>query len=74
MSVIKIERKVLEKNDELASRNRSLLSEHGVFTLNMVSSPGAGKTSLLERTLEGLRGALHLGVQGSHRPLRGDHR
>lgn len=62
MSVIKIERKVLEKNDELASRNRALLAEHDVFALNMVSSPGSGKTSLLEKTVDGLSGTLRLAV------------
>ena len=62
MSVITIERKVLEKNDEVARQNRTLLADHGVFALNMVSSPGAGKTSILERTLEHLRGSLRVAV------------
>jgi hydrogenase nickel incorporation protein HypB len=62
MSVITIERKVLEKNDEIASRNRSLLESHGIFAINIVSSPGAGKTSLLERTLEELGNTLSIGV------------
>jgi hydrogenase nickel incorporation protein HypB len=62
MSIIKIERRVLEKNDELASQNRELLSRHDIFTLNMVSSPGAGKTSILERTLETLEGSLEVAV------------
>lgn len=52
MSIITIERKVLEKNDEVARQNRELLARHRVVCLNLVSSPGAGKTSLLERTLE----------------------
>jgi len=62
MSVITIERKVLEKNDEIARQNRSLLETHGIFAINIVSSPGAGKTSLLERTLEELGGTLKIGV------------
>ena len=62
MSIITIERKVLEKNDEVARQNRTLFADHGVFALNMVSSPGAGKTSILERTLEQLRGALKVAV------------
>jgi len=62
MSVITIERKVLEKNDEIASRNRSLLELHGIFAINIVSSPGAGKTSLLERTLQELGNTLKIGV------------
>ena len=62
MSIITIERKVLEKNDEIAQLNRTSLKQHGVFSFNLVSSPGSGKTSLLERTLEILRGHLRMGV------------
>jgi len=62
MSVITIERKVLEKNDEVARQNRELFGDHGIFVLNMVSSPGAGKTSILERTLEELRDKLRIAV------------
>jgi len=62
MSIITIERKVLEKNDEIARLNRMVLKQQGVFSFNLVSSPGSGKTSLLERTLEILRGALRIGV------------
>ena len=62
MSIIKIERRVLEKNDELAGQNRDLLSRHKIYSLNMVSSPGAGKTSLLERTLETFDGSLRVAV------------
>lgn len=62
MSVITIERKILEKNDEIARQNRARLTEHGVLALNMVSSPGSGKTSLIERTLEHLNGKLRVAV------------
>ncbi len=62
MSVITIERKVLEKNDEIARENRALFADHGVYVINMVSSPGAGKTSILERTLERLRTTLRIAV------------
>ena len=62
MSVITIERKVLEKNDEIARDNRALFADHGVYVINMVSSPGAGKTSILERTLERLRETLRIAV------------
>ena len=62
MSVITIERKVLEKNDEVARQNRELFAGHGIFVINMVSSPGAGKTSILERTLETLRDKLKIAV------------
>jgi len=62
MNIITIERKVLEKNDEIAQLNRSALKQHGVFSINLVSSPGSGKTSILEQTLGILRGRLRIGV------------
>lgn len=51
MSVITVERKILAKNDELAEHNRNLLTQNEIFTINLVSSPGSGKTSLLEKTI-----------------------
>jgi hydrogenase nickel incorporation protein HypB len=48
---IAIERNLLEKNDDLAGHNRKWLAEHHLAVLNVMSSPGAGKTSLLERTI-----------------------
>jgi hydrogenase nickel incorporation protein HypB len=62
MSIITIERKVLERNDEIADANRARFREHGLFVFNIVSSPGAGKTTLLERTIETLRGEMRIGV------------
>jgi len=53
---------VLDANDTLARANRDLFDRAKTFTINMMSSPGAGKTALLERTLERLRGRLRLGV------------
>jgi len=52
MTIITVERKVLEKNDEIARRNRAMFSQRHLFVINLVSSPGSGKTSILERTLE----------------------
>jgi len=62
MSVITIERKVLEKNEAIARKNRDLFARHGVFVLNMVSSPGSGKTSILERTLHRLKDRVRIAV------------
>jgi hydrogenase nickel incorporation protein HypB len=62
MGVITIERKVLEKNDEVAGRNRQLFRERGIYVLNLVSSPGAGKTSILEKTLQELKGSMGVAV------------
>ena len=53
---------VLDANDTLARANRDVFDRAGTYTINMMSSPGAGKTALLERTLERLRGKLRLGV------------
>jgi len=57
-----VQENVLDANDTLARANRDLLDRAGTYTINMMSSPGAGKTALLERTLERLRGRLRLGV------------
>jgi len=62
MSIVTIERKVLEKNDAIAAENRALFESHHLFVINLVSSPGAGKTRLLERTLERLKDRVALGV------------
>ncbi len=51
MSRVVIEKKVLNENQILAEQLRQSFHEHGVFCLNLISSPGSGKTSLLERTL-----------------------
>jgi len=51
---ISIERDILSKNDAFADTNRARLQNAGVFALNLVSSPGSGKTSLLVRTITDL--------------------
>jgi hydrogenase nickel incorporation protein HypB len=54
--------KITKANDQIAGINRDLLDERGVFGLNLLASPGAGKTSLIERTLALLGGRLRFGV------------
>src|SRR5579883_3357794 len=54
MTVIPVEKKVLSENQRIAASLRSRFEEHGIFCLNLISSPGSGKTTLLERTLAGL--------------------
>lgn len=49
---IKVVRKVLDVNDTMAARNRELFNARKVFVLNMMSSPGSGKTTTLEKTLD----------------------
>jgi hydrogenase nickel incorporation protein HypB len=53
---------VLDANDALAQANRERFDEAGTYVINMMSSPGAGKTALLEHTLERMRRKLHLGI------------
>lgn len=62
MSIITVERNVLEKNDIVARSNRESFHAHGIFVCNLVSSPGSGKTSLLERLLEELGTQRRAGV------------
>ncbi|MBI4877976.1 MAG: hydrogenase nickel incorporation protein HypB [Acidobacteria bacterium] len=52
MSQVPLERKVLSENDRIAAALREEFRRHGIFCLNLISSPGAGKTLLLEKTLE----------------------
>jgi hydrogenase nickel incorporation protein HypB len=49
--VVEIETALLAKNDHLAGHNRTWLTERGIVALNLMSSPGSGKTSLLRRTI-----------------------
>ncbi|MCK9215578.1 MAG: hydrogenase nickel incorporation protein HypB [Rhodoferax sp.] len=51
---VQIEQDILAKNKAYARANRQLLSGHGIFALNLVSSPGSGKTTLLCKTIERL--------------------
>jgi hydrogenase nickel incorporation protein HypB len=62
MSVITIERKVLEKNDAIAQQNRELFRGKNLFTINLVSSPGSGKTSLIERTIHHTKDKFNIAV------------
>jgi hydrogenase nickel incorporation protein HypB len=48
---IKVVRKILDVNDTMAEQNRKMFSEKGIFVLNVMSSPGSGKTAILEKTL-----------------------
>ena len=54
MERVPLETKVLSENDRIAAGLRARFGEHGILCLNLISSPGSGKTSLLEKTLESL--------------------
>jgi hydrogenase nickel incorporation protein HypB len=60
--MVQIERDILSKNDGYARENRGYFAAHGIFALNLVSSPGSGKTALLVKTIEALKGHLPLAV------------
>ncbi len=62
MTKIILEKNVLSRNDMLAAELRELFREKGIAVMNMVSSPGSGKTSLLEKTLGALSEVLSIGV------------
>jgi hydrogenase nickel incorporation protein HypB len=54
--------KVLDANDRQAQENREHFEKNGVYAINLMSSPGAGKTSLIEATVEALRDQVRIGV------------
>jgi hydrogenase nickel incorporation protein HypB len=62
MSVITVERKVLEKNDQVANELRNKFQSRKIFVINLLSSPGSGKTSLIEKTVEHLKGKFNISV------------
>ena len=53
---------ILNANDQLALQNKQLLDEHGICVINLMASPGSGKTSLILRTIDALRESLRIGV------------
>ena len=59
---ISVVKNILEANDRIAQQNRSLFDEYNLTVMNLMSSPGAGKTSLLERTIQALKDDISLGV------------
>ncbi len=59
---IPIVENILSANDRIAQRNREMLDQSGVYAINIMASPGAGKTSFILKTLETLNGRLKLGV------------
>jgi hydrogenase nickel incorporation protein HypB len=52
MNRVPLEKKILSENDRIAAELREQFQEHGTLCLNLISAPGSGKTSLLEKTLE----------------------
>ncbi len=59
---LSVEQRVLDKNDRLAERNRGYFQAKGLYVLNVLASPGAGKTAFIERTAADLGTRVRLGV------------
>lgn len=59
---VPVVRNILQANERLAEANRKRFDDAGIFVFNLMSSPGAGKTSLLERTIEGLADRIRMAV------------
>ncbi len=59
---IKVVKDILDANERMAQRNRGLFDSNNLFAVNLMSSPGAGKTSLILQTLKSLEGKIKVGV------------
>jgi hydrogenase nickel incorporation protein HypB len=59
---VKVVSHILEANDRIAAENKKLFKESGVYVINLMSAPGAGKTSLIEKTIQELQDDLKIGV------------
>jgi len=60
--MVKIEQDILGKNNQYAASNRDYFARHGIFALNLVSSPGSGKTALLTQTIDLLKPEMAISV------------
>ena len=59
---IKVLKDILDANEQIAGRNRELLDKNNIFAVNLMSSPGAGKTSLILATIKQLKEKIKIGV------------
>ncbi len=59
---ISVVENILSANDRMAQKNRQVFDEAGVFAINIMASPGAGKTTFIIKTLQALQGRLRMGV------------
>jgi hydrogenase nickel incorporation protein HypB len=60
--IVQLEQDILSKNNSYAEQNRRYFRRRGIFALNLISSPGAGKTSLLEATIHALKDQIPIAV------------
>ena len=67
---IQIVKNIMNANDMLAVKNNEMLSAHGIFAINIMASPGAGKTSFILKTIKSLPESIRLGViEGDTAPV-----
>lgn len=59
---VTVVKNVLDANNRIAEDNRKLFDENRMFVINLMSSPGAGKTTLVERTITALRDKYSIAV------------
>jgi hydrogenase nickel incorporation protein HypB len=59
---IKVLKDILGANDQIAAKNRELMTTHKVFAVNVMASPGAGKTSVVVQTIRALKNKVRIGV------------
>ncbi len=59
---IQVRKNILGENDRMAAENRAMFADNGVYVINLMGSPGSGKTSVLEKTMEKLKGELRMAV------------
>jgi len=62
LTKIKVFTNILQANDNIAQKNREIFDKNKVYTINLMSSPGSGKTSLLERTIDLIKNELRIAV------------
>lgn len=59
---VKLVTNILEANDRIAEQNKKIFKDAGVFVINIMSAPGAGKTTLIEKTIQALKDKIRIGV------------
>jgi len=70
MNRVQVVEKILNANDQVAELNRGVLDQAGVFSINLMASPGAGKTSFILRTIQSMQPDIKLGVvEGDTAPV-----
>lgn len=62
MSEIKVVTNILQTNEEITAKNKKMLDEKGIFVVNLMSSPGSGKTSILEKMISKLKDEVNIAV------------